>query len=196
MVICHYYFFDGTEDENFCGGIAGQNSNLLIGNPNGKIIIEAAEGSGIVEIAGTISLQNSIESMFEFRSPLTQISGTDLIDYIWEWKNGIWTPSGKTIPTGNSFLRIKDETTNYATDLFGVIVNHDGYINPLFGVSTGFVVKKDISCGGYIAANQGIFAAGSGLQTQFDPAGVWLIHSGLSSIHDIDQIKFCTCKSS
>ena len=61
-------------------------------------------------------------------------------------------------------------------------------VDPLFGMSTGLIVKKDISCGGFVSANQGLVALGSGMTNQFDPAGAWLFHSGYMALHDVEQL--------
>ena len=109
----------------------------------------------------------------------------ELINYAWEWINGKWTPHTKHIPTGDSYLKISDSKTGHAADVFLILV--DTYpalpeteferYGPILGVSTGMMVKKDISCGGFVGANQGIVALGSCLQDSFDPPGAWMLHS-------------------
>ncbi|MDR0470719.1 MAG: hypothetical protein LBH79_03190 [Nitrososphaerota archaeon] len=115
----------------------------------------------------------------------------ELINYTWEWVNGKWTPHTKHMPTGDSYLKISDSKIGQATDVFLILVDSypslpvdsfDRY-GPILGVSTGLMVKKDISCGGFVGANQGIIALGSCLQDSFDPPGAWMLHSECKRIN-------------
>jgi len=115
----------------------------------------------------------------------------ELINYTWEWVNGKWTPHTKHIPTGDSYLKISDSKLGLATDVFLILVDTDPGLpvdsfdryGPILGVSTGMMVKKDISCGGFVGANQGIIALGSCLQNSFDPPGAWMLHSEYKRIN-------------
>jgi hypothetical protein len=107
-----------------------------------------------------------------------QLTKSELVNYIWGFENGIWMPQYKTIPPGSNFIRLLDTTTRLRTDLFEIIINEeDGTYSPILGVSTGLTVKKDISAGGFVSANQGLIVLGSGMQSPFDPPGAWMIHS-------------------
>ncbi|MCW3994927.1 MAG: hypothetical protein NWE98_02105 [Candidatus Bathyarchaeota archaeon] len=117
------------------------------------------------------------------------LSKLDILNYIWGYQNGIWIPNSLTFPTGESSLRFQDTSSGNYIDLF--MIKIEGYPNPqeydvIFGISHGLLVKKDISCGGFVSANQGLIALGSGMTSQFDPAGAWLVHSEKSSLHDIE----------
>ena len=115
----------------------------------------------------------------------------ELIDYTWEWVNGRWTPHLKDMPMGSNHIILSDSDRGHKTDLFLLLV--DTYPNlpvddfdrygPILGVSTGMMVKKDISCGGFVASNQGIIALGSCLQDSFDSPGAWLTHSECKKIN-------------
>ena len=72
----------------------------------------------------------------------TQLTPMELVYYIWEYVNGVWTPSAKTIPVGESFIRFKDETSGYAIDIMNVIVNDSGTFDPNFVISGGVIVKR------------------------------------------------------
>ena len=152
-----------------------------------RVLESSFAGSGSVLSGGSGGYMGN--GLLNISSPHEAITKADLINYIWGFENGIWLPASKTMPTGGSYLRIADTLTGHYTDLFEVIINEEtnpASYSPIFGVSTGFVVKKDISCGGFVSANQGLIALGSGMTSQFDPAGAWLIHSEKSSLHDIE----------
>lgn len=97
------------------------------------------------------------------------ITSFDLIYLIWEWIDGVWTPKTKTLPDADSLLRFKNSSTDDYIDIQLIMVDHDGYYDPLFGVSGGLLVKKDITAGGFVSANQGTIGLGSGMRTVFDP---------------------------
>jgi hypothetical protein len=127
----------------------------------------------------------------------TPLINIELIDYIWAFENGMWTPHKKTIPTGESYLHISDTTYGLGTDVFLILIDEQNKdengnyrpkedplrYSPLLGVSTGFVVKKDIACGGYLSANQGLIVLGSGMTGPFDPPGAWLMHANNKKIN-------------
>lgn len=115
----------------------------------------------------------------------TSMTPQTLINYIWGWENGLWKPVDLTIPTGDNYVRFKDtETGNYG-DLALVAVQAQVGYNPILTWSQGMVIKKDLSVGGFVSANQGLIALGSGMWEQFEPPGAWLHHSEMHALHDI-----------
>jgi hypothetical protein len=131
--------------------------------------------------------------MITLPSEHTPLTPQEVLSYLWGHKDGIWLPNNLFFPTGKSFIQLFDTGKSVATDIFEIVIDEGSNKpdnvrwSPLLGVSTGLVVKKDISCGGYVAANQGLIALGSGMYSQWDPPGIWLLHTNIPSIHDITQ---------
>lgn len=122
----------------------------------------------------------------------TDMSPQTLINYIWGFQNGVWMPQYQAIGHCDNYIRFKDANTgvhgNYVYgDLALIAVSNSGHYDPILTWSEGMVVKKDFSAGGFVTANQGLIALGSGMQNQFDPPGIWLTHDLKSALHDIEQ---------
>jgi hypothetical protein len=49
-------------------------------------------------------------------------------------------------------------------------------------VDNGFIVKKDLQAGGFLASSQGALALGSGLTSQVDPPIIKLFHSNMTGV--------------
>jgi len=124
---------------------------------------------------------------------ITPMEGSDLFDCIWGHKNGIWQPVFKEIPHGDNYIRFKDTNKPDNQKVFGDLAlitldNKNGSFSPILTWSKGMVVKKDLSVGGFVAANQGLIALGSGVEGQFDPPGIWLFQSETPALHGIDVL--------
>lgn len=115
------------------------------------------------------------------------MTGATLVSYIWGYENGIWKPVSLTIPYGNNYIRLKDTTANHGGNFgdLALVTMSDRDYDPILTWSQGMVVKKDFSAGGFVSANQGLIALGSGMKNQFDPPGAWLFQSETHALHDI-----------
>ncbi|MCW4024936.1 MAG: hypothetical protein NWF01_07880 [Candidatus Bathyarchaeota archaeon] len=124
----------------------------------------------------------------EFTIPTEAASFTrqGLLDLIWGFENGVWQPQFQTIPLGTSYIRFYDKLSLNYVDL-GIVTISESNNDPILTVSQGFVVKKDISCGGFLAANQGMLGLGSGMFAPYDQPMVWLMHSELSQLHNVER---------
>jgi len=126
-----------------------------------------------------------ISKSLRLPSVATSMTPQTLINYIWGWENGLWKPVDLTIPTGDNYVRFKDTATENYGDLALVAVQAQVGYNPILTWSQGMVIKKDLSVGGFVSANQGLIALGSGMWEQFEPPGAWLHHSEMHALHDI-----------
>jgi hypothetical protein len=88
------------------------------------------------------------------------------------------------MPHGDNYIRFKDIASGNFGDL-ALIISSEHWNAPLLTWSAGMIVKKDFSAGGYVSANQGLIALGSGMKDQFDPPGAWMIHSNTHALHDL-----------
>ena len=114
-----------------------------------------------------------------------------LFDYIWGHKNGIWQPVYNDIPHGSNYIRFKDTHEEHSVfgDLALITVGDTVHgFSPILTWSKGMVIKKDLSVGGFVAANQGLIALGSGVEGQFDSPGIWLFQSETPALHGIDVL--------
>ncbi|MGD6852614.1 MAG: hypothetical protein ACQCN6_11195 [Candidatus Bathyarchaeia archaeon] len=119
----------------------------------------------------------------------TALGKQQIVDYIWEWINGYWTPQDKTIPTGTSYLRLYD-TVHTNPDKYvdlSLLLDSSENNTPLLAISTGVTVKKDLAAGGILSANQGTLALGSGLFEQIDPPRIWLTNSEVGALEHIEE---------
>jgi len=117
----------------------------------------------------------------------TEKTKQEIVNYIWEWLNGLWTPDGKTIPTSTSYLRFWDTERSQFVDLSLLIDTDENPDAPLLAISQGVIVKKDFAAGGFLSSNQGALALGSGLDDFDDVPKLWLIHSELPARHNIEE---------
>ena len=117
----------------------------------------------------------------------TEETKEHIVEYIWEWINGLWTPDGKTIPTGDSYLRFWDTEDSQYVDLSLLIDTDEDPVAPLLAISQGVIVKKDLAAGGFLSSNQGVLALGSRMNHTFDPPHIWLFHSELPARDGIEE---------
>ncbi|MDR2204277.1 MAG: tail fiber domain-containing protein [Nitrososphaerota archaeon] len=114
------------------------------------------------------------------------LSRVQLVSYLWGFQNGVWLPVDLMMPHGQNYIRFKDTTYGNFSNLSIVTIDDvESDHDPILACSSGMVVKKDFSAGGFVTANQGLIALGSGMKNQFDPPGAWMIHSGMHALHDI-----------
>jgi|GEM_PF-1788335 hypothetical protein len=114
----------------------------------------------------------------------------DLVNYIWNWVNGVWLPQYGNIPHGDNYIRFKDTNQEHGAHYADLALVTDlgiGGYDPLLVWSQGMIVKKDFSAGGFVTANQGLIALGSAMKDTFDPPGIWLIHSDHGALFQIEE---------
>jgi hypothetical protein len=124
--------------------------------------------------ASTLSLQISKGLLLACNAPA--MAGVDIINSICSWVDGVWMPLKIEIPHGDNYIRFKDTTTNRG-EHFGdlsLITSSGNSFAPLLLWSQGMIIKKDLSVGGFVSANQGVLSLGRGLNTQFDPPAISL----------------------
>lgn len=88
---------------------------------------------------------------------------------------------GGPVPTGASTVVFKNSFAGMFLNLFEVISRDNGD-SQLLMTDQGFIVKKDIQAGGFLASSQGALWLGSGLTCQADPPMIMLANSNVQGI--------------
>jgi hypothetical protein len=114
------------------------------------------------------------------------IEQLDAVKKIWWFEDGKWVPQGFTddLVDVDSYLTL----TNYNNDppssplnLFEITIQGTGG-EPIMVTDRGFMVKKDITAGGFVGSNQGELWLGSGRDDQVDVPKIILTHSDVSRL--------------
>ncbi len=109
-------------------------------------------------------------------------SPIDLVKATWWFQDGNWAPQGFNLQNVQSYLTLTEQSDSPPTEpninLFEVTVNPD----PILVVDRGFVVKKDISAGGFVGSNQGELWLGSGRNDQVDVPKIILTNASASRL--------------
>jgi len=119
---------------------------------------------------------------------LTPMTPEGIVGYIGGHEDGIWQPDKKKIPHGDNYIRFKDTEAETFGDLAIITLGVKPKARSLLTWGEGMIVKKDLAVGGFVSANQGLIALGSGVEGQFDPPGIWLFHSEENSLHGIKTL--------
>ena len=87
-----------------------------------------------------------------------------------------FAPEGFTL--GSSFAEFNSVYAqgNNSANLFVVLVTDSSY-DPILVTDQGFVVKKDITAGGFIGSNQGQLILGHGRDSATEPPRIKLMHT-------------------
>lgn len=106
-----------------------------------------------------------------------QITRQDLIDAIYKWDGETWAPEGFTL--GSSYAEFNGvyPQGNQSANLFVVLLTDSNY-DPILVTDQGFVVKKDLSAGGFLGTNQGEVWMGHGRNNSSDVPKIIMMHSG------------------
>lgn len=105
----------------------------------------------------------------------------EIIAAIYKWNGTTWAPEG--FNSLNNALIFRDTNCENYVKVFPIISTQSND-DPLLVIDQGLVVKKDITAGGFIGANQGPCALGHGEFYSTEPPHIWLIHanSGYSTL--------------
>jgi hypothetical protein len=102
----------------------------------------------------------------------------EVVDAIYKWNGNTWAPNGFTNIT--SALYFRDINTGNYIRQFPILIDHGSeMIDPAIVWDQAFVNKKDITCGGFLASNQGGLGLGHGLYYSIENPHVWLTHASL-----------------
>lgn len=110
-----------------------------------------------------------------------QITRQDLIDAIYKWDGENWAPEGFAL--GSSFTEFNgvytedNQTKSQSANIFVALLTDSNY-DPILVADQGFVVKKDLSVGGFLSTNQGEIWIGHGRNSSTDTPRIALMHSG------------------
>jgi hypothetical protein len=110
-----------------------------------------------------------------------ELGNDEIIKGIWWFEDGKWEPQG--IDRGPVYAMLRkgtDQSPEGYLNLFEIISTNTNA--PLLVTDQGFVVKKDISAGGFVGSNQGELWLGSGRNDQVDVPKIVLGNSGVSRL--------------
>lgn len=117
-------------------------------------------------------------------STTPKLSNQEIINAIYKWayENGEWVWQPEGFKTGSSYQKFRGEYYQYGQlknqylNLF-LILSTDNEMAPLLVTDQGFIVKKDITAGGYISSQQGELWLGHGRNDYFDKPKIILMHA-------------------
>jgi len=111
-----------------------------------------------------------------------QITRQDLIDAIYKWVGETWAPEGFTL--GSSYAEFNGVygQGNQSANMFVVLLTDSNY-DPVLVTDQAFVVKKDLSVGGFVGTNQGEIWIGHGRNTSTDVPKIVMMHSGYDTLY-------------
>jgi hypothetical protein len=115
-----------------------------------------------------------------------QITKQSLINAIYKWVGETWAPEGFTLGSSYADFNGVYAQGNQSANLFVVLLTDSGY-DPILVTDQGFVVKKDLSVGGFIGTNQGEIWIGHGRNSSTDKPRIVMMHS--SSGYDTLYLK-------
>lgn len=156
-----------------------KNSNAT----NVNAVTSSGGGGGIVNwnaVPYITVLGNSyLRAMNQIEGSCPTYSAQTLLDVLWHFTGGTWDAKDNTLPMGDAYLRFKNTIVgneNYGN--LGIIFSSMEPTNPILYWSDGLMIKKDVTAGGFLGANQGALFLGSGLDGQSDMPQIILMHSG------------------
>ncbi len=151
-----------------------------INNITTKNVI-ATEGSFNALSAESASIATDLEvtGMHQLSCSCPTYDAGTLLDVLWHYDGEDWDAMLYTLPVNTSFLRFHDTDQNNYVD-FQFIYSDMNPGDPIVYVSQGFMVKKDLTVGGFLGSNQGALFLGSGLEAKSDMPQIILSHSGVS----------------
>lgn len=79
---------------------------------------------------------------------------------------------------GDHHFKLFDSDRNTEVNTFMINIDEDPDFSPIKVVDKGFIVKKDVSVGGFVSSGQGILYLGSGFTQTNDPPQIVLAHGG------------------
>jgi hypothetical protein len=110
-----------------------------------------------------------------------ELGDDDIIKGIWWFEDGKWDPQGiDRGPVYAMFRKGTDQEPEEYLNLFEIISTSANA--PLLVIDQGFIVKKDINAGGFVASNQGELWLGSGRADQVDIPKIILSTSSVSRV--------------
>jgi len=138
---------------------------------------------GNLNVVGTTTLNNktTLNKELIMSGDVPHRTKEQIVDAIWGFNGNDWAP--QELPHSPSrivFYDTKASATNedMKVNVMAIVSDEGGsWVAPLLAVDTGMVVQKDISCGGYVAANQGELWLGHGRKDKLDPPKIILAHA-------------------
>lgn len=110
-----------------------------------------------------------------------ELGNDDIIKGTWWFEDGKWEPQGiDRGPVYAMFRKGTDQDPDGYLNLFEIISTSTNA--PLLVTDQGFIVKKDISAGGFVGSNQGELWLGSGRNDQVDVPKIVLGNSSVSRL--------------
>jgi hypothetical protein len=120
---------------------------------------------------------NFHNNIFSTCSNGPQLTKQGLIDAIYKYDGETWAPEGFTQGSSRAeFVSLYGQNSSQYSNLFLVLLTDSGY-DPILATDHGFVVKKDLSVGGFVSSNQGEIWIGHGRNSSTDTPRIALSHS-------------------
>lgn len=107
-------------------------------------------------------------------------SGNPKVGEIYQKIDGTWRNIGSNqtgLPLSTAAINFTDSSKTWRQANLGLLLVSDDGSSPLLATDVGFVVKKDITAGGYVGANQGELWLGHGRNDATDNPKIVLMHS-------------------
>jgi hypothetical protein len=101
-------------------------------------------------------------------------------DTVYQWLAGAWRSIGPNIgglPLGTDAVSFTDINKPWRSAHLGMILVSDTGYSPVLATDAGFIVKKDITAGGFVGANQGELWLGHGRTSATDIPKIVMMHS-------------------
>ena len=160
--------------------------------------VVAADAYIVPETENNLEVDNlTVNKELKLPTDAASYTAQGLVDLIWKYDSGVWLPVFNTVDlgtfdVGTAYVRLKDDagdTPTHNHTNISLITVSDRNNDPILIVDQGFVVKKDLSVGGFVSANQGVLALGSGMASQVDRPRIWLLHSDRAILDGIDPLR-------
>ncbi len=114
-----------------------------------------------------------------------QRTKTQLVDCIYRYVNGTWSPLGLPANEASGRITFSDSNSDEVVDLFGIIStwpDPEEY-EPLLATNVGLVVQKDFAAGGFLSTQQGEVWIGHGRHSSTDVPKIIMMHSGYETLY-------------
>jgi hypothetical protein len=108
------------------------------------------------------------------------VSGSPKVGEIHQKIDGVWRNIGTNqmgLPLSTAAINFTDSSKTFRQANLGLLIVHDDGDSPLLATDVGLVVKKDITAGGFVGANQGELWLGHGRANSTDVPKIVLSHS-------------------